>query len=267
LANPQADAPIYFHYQGGPTTGGIPGVLTTVRPGLSETGANNFGPEVTFARTLADHVAGSQNRIALIKYANGGTNLHTQWKGDGTASSTADGSEYKVFQSVVTAGLAALAAANPGSTIQLAGMTWVQGESDIDGGATTSAAYGANLTTLIADVRATLGAPNLPFFFSRISDNQTNYSAGSATVQANYNTLRAGQATVAATVTGAYMLDTDPAQFSADGLHYDTAGQQALGTALANAAISAGAVPEPSGVALVVIAGSVALGGRRRKRA
>jgi len=245
LQVPQADVPFYYYFQGGPTTGGLPGTLTTLRPGASETGVTNFGPEITFGRSLADSVVGSGQSVAIIKFANGGTSLNTHWKAGGTPTTTNDGAEYVTFQNVVNAGLTALQTAYPGDTIQLAGMTWVQGETDIDNGAAASTAYGTNLINFITDVRQTFGA-NLPFFLSRISDNQTVYSAGSATAQTNYNSVRAGQASAAATLPGVYLIDTDPAAFSvkADNLHYDAAGQQALGTALAQSAIAA--VPEPA---------------------
>jgi len=92
-----------------------------------------------------------------------------------------DGPDYRIFQSVVRAGLARLAATYPAASIELDGMIWVQGETDIDNGAGPSTAYGTNLIRFIQDVRLTFATnqpygSNLPFFFSRISAQQTYYS-------------------------------------------------------------------------------------------
>ena len=192
--------------------------LTTLRPGLSET--NQFGPEITLGRRLADALAdGVTTRVALIKYANGGTNLHTQWKGGGNATTTGDGSEYLVFQQTVSGGLAALAAAYPGTTITIEGMLWVQGESDAG---TQADNYQTNLTTFIADIRATYGS-NLWFIISRLSSGQTS-------INATYlATLRAAQDAVAAADPLNALLNTDGFGMNGDNLHFSATGQQQIG--------------------------------------
>jgi hypothetical protein len=195
--------------------------LTTLRPGLSET--NQFGPEITLGRRLADALAdGAASRVAIIKYANGGTNLNTQWKGGGNSTTTGDGPEYLVFQQTVAGGLAALAAAYPGTTIQIEGMLWVQGESD----AGAAAAYQANLANFITDIRATYGA-NLWFIISRLSSGQTSINAAALA------TLRAAQDAVAAADPLASLLNTDGFGMKTDNLHFDAVGQQQIGSAAA----------------------------------
>jgi len=75
LQRPQEDVDFY---EGG---------LMSLRPVGSQ-----FGPEVTLGRCLADSVAdGFTTRVALIKHASGGTNLHTQRKGGGDDATTGDG--------------------------------------------------------------------------------------------------------------------------------------------------------------------------------
>ena len=262
LLQPQADVPLYYYLTGGAANGdGTLGTLTTLRPGCSALGGGTtFGPELTFGRTLANyfavtnHVATNNVLVAILKYAHGGTALATAWAANGTASTNGDGADYVIFQRVVSAGLARLAAAYPGATLELDGMIWVQGESDIDLGAGASAAYGTNLTRFIRDLRLTYATnqpygTNLPFFLSRISKNQTVYSTTSDPDYPNYLLLRAGQAAVAATVTNAFLLDIDGSQFttltpwSGPGLHFDTAGQQAMGTAFAQAVLAS--LPAP----------------------
>lgn len=219
--------------------------LTTLRPGLSETGG--FGPEITFGRDMADYYAGSPNTsVAIIKYANGGTNLHTQWTSGGDATTTGDGAQYIRFQETVTAGMAAIAAANPGDNVTIAGMIWHQGESDA-GSSSTAQAYQANLTAFIADVRATYGA-NLPFVIGEIADNGGNYT-----------TIRNAQAAVAAAdpLNGFVDVDTFALQ---DSVHFNASGQMDLGSGFA---AQMQAIPEPSSLALLGLSGLLVL--RRRR--
>lgn len=215
LQQPQADVAFFFHTQG--SSHALDNTLTTLRPGMSET--NAFGPEITFGRDMADYFSGTPSvSVAIIKYGNGGTNLHTQWKAGGNATSIGDGPEYVTFQNTVTAGLAAITAANPGDTVTVAGMIWHQGESDIG----QASAYEMNLGDFIADVRATYGA-NLPFVVGEIGVNGGNFSTA---------IIRAAQAAVAAadSLTGFVDVDTFGMQ---DALHFSPAGQMSLGSGFA----------------------------------
>ena len=257
LFQPQADVPFYYYLTGGAANGdGTLGTLTTLRPGCSATGSTTFGPELSFGRTLANQFAltnqvpASAVLVAIVKYAHGGTSLASNWKANGNSTTNGDGPDYLIFQKVVSASLSRLAAAYPGTAIELDGMIWVQGETDINDGAATSAAYGTNLVRFINDLRLTYATnqpcgTNLPFFLSRISTNQTVYSDLSGTNYPNYLLLRAGQAQVAATVTNVYMIDTDGMNFTmnSDHLHFNTGGQQAMGAAFGQAVI--GALPAP----------------------
>jgi hypothetical protein len=242
---------------------------TDLAPGYSyfssSTYGTYFGPEITFGRTLSDYVK-SRNfglSVAIIKAAWGGTNLYSQWKAGGNGTQTGDGSYYVSFQNDVTLGLNALKAAHPTADVQLAGMLWVQGESDCDAG--QAASYGANLKRFIQDVRFTFtayGSSDMPFFFSRLSENQTRYWTYDGTQP---DILRAQQATVvnpasANYVAGAYMLDIDDdGKFTTGtvggvGIHFDAWGQRNIGNAFGNAVIAAGAVPEPGTIVLLLSA-------------
>ncbi len=243
LQSPQADVPFFYR-----TTQSTTPVYQTLRPGASGT-VGAFGPEITLGRSLADWVAANQpaNKVALIKYAVGGTSLSADWKGGGTGANTGDGVQYKTFQTVVTAGLAALDADSSlsGYTKRIAGIIWVQGEKD-SLTAVESQAYEANLTAFIADVRLTYGA-NVPFFFSKLSDNQTAYPTGTGEGPAGFIAVRAAQTAVASSVAGAILIDTDPAGFSVggDNIHFDAAGQQVLGNAFADVVIATPAIELP----------------------
>jgi|GEM_PF-2021524 len=213
LQQPQADVTFFFHTEG--SAHALDNTLTTLRPGMSET--SRFGPEITFGRDMAGHFSGTPSvSVAIIKYANGGTNLHTQWKAGGDATTTGDGSDYVTFQNTVNAGLAAIQAANPGDTVTLAGMIWHQGEADIN----QAAAYQTNLTNFIADVRATFRA-NLPFVIGEIADNGGNYTV-----------IRNAQAAVASADQLAGFVDVDTFSMQ-DSLHFSPSGQMSLGSGFA----------------------------------
>jgi chitodextrinase len=135
LLNPQNDVPFYCYLVGGAVNGdGTLGTLTTLRPGFSALGGGKtFGPELTFGRALADYYALTNGvptnivTVALIKYAHGNTSLVSDWAANGNSTINGDGPDFVVFQKVVDAGLARLAAAYPNATIELDGMIWVQG--------------------------------------------------------------------------------------------------------------------------------------------
>ncbi len=217
LRTPRNDVDFYYKIEGN-----LP-ALTTLRPGLSET--TQFGPEILLGHRLADlHQDEEDTRVAIIKYANGGTNLHTQWKAGGDGTTAGDGPEYVIFQQTVTSGLAALAAAHPLATLDLQAMVWMQGESDAASG--PSALYQANLAAFIADVRATYGE-SLPFVIGRLSSRQTAIAA------THLDLVRAAQNAVAAADRLTTVIDTDAFGMKTDNLHFDAAGQQAMGSAFA----------------------------------
>jgi lysophospholipase L1-like esterase len=261
LQTPQNDVPFYYGISNSRATAIRKSEFTTLRPGLSNT--SQFGPEVTFGRSMADYYAAKGGSIALIKYANGGTNLAVDWHAGGTATTTGDGAIYQNFQSIVTSGLAALQAANPEATLQIAGMIWMQGESDSN---VLSAQYQTNLTAFINDIRLTYGA-DLPFVIGQLSTNQTGTNADAGGTTQNRNTVRAAQAAVASTLPHAALVTSGTFGLNADNLHFSAAGQQALGNAFATQMQSLVAVPEPSTTSMAASALLLcALVGRFRQR-
>ncbi|BCU77034.1 LamG-like jellyroll fold domain-containing protein [Luteolibacter sp. LG18] len=221
LQSPQSDVDLYCRAGSGSP------VFTTLRPGLS--GTSQFGPEVVLGRRLADLYAHeSGTRVAIIKYARGGTTLSTQWKAGGDATTTGDGPDYVSFQQTVTEGRAALAAKYPSATLELDSMVWMQGESDAVPG--LAALYQTNLTNFIADVRVTYDAA-LPFIIGRLSSQQTSLDAVSLA------TVRAAQDAVAAADPRTGVFSTDAFAVNGDNLHFGAAGQQSLGSAFADDAI------------------------------
>ena len=236
LQSPQTNVPFYYYtYGAAANADGTLGALTTLRPGCTQMPAGGFGPEVKLGYDLSRSLEQSPGtQLAIIKYAKGGSSLAVDWKPNGNATTNGDGVYYQTFQRVVRDGMAKLRSTYSNSTVQLAGMVWVQGETDIDGGSVTATPYGTNLTTFICDVRQTF-CPTLPFCFSRISSQQTVYSTPTSNSYPNYLLVRSGQALVAATVTNAYLIDADSTNFTmnSDHLHFDAGGQQAMGAAFA----------------------------------
>ena len=236
LQSPRTNVPFYFYTYGtAANADGTLGALTTLRPGCTQMPAGGFGPEVKLGYDLSRSLEQSPGtQLAIIKYAKGGSSLAVDWKPNGNATTNSDGVHYQAFQRVVRDGMAKLRSTYSNSTVQLAGMVWVQGETDIDGGTATATPYGTNLATFISDVRQTFCA-TLPFCFSRISSQQTVYSTPTSTSYPNYLLVRSGQAQVAATVTNAYLIDADSPNFTmnSDHLHFDAGGQQAMGAAFA----------------------------------
>ncbi|MEO5916222.1 MAG: LamG-like jellyroll fold domain-containing protein [Luteolibacter sp.] len=221
LQAPQADVDFVYKVEGGTVT------RTTLRPGLTET--SQFGPEVTLGRTLANQWSGvAGTRVAIIKYANGGTTQAVDWKGGGTATTTGDGPEYTTFQQTVTQGLAMLASAYPGATIKLEGMAWLQGESDAV--ASYASGYQSNLTTFITDIRATYGA-ELPFIICRLSSGQTNLNA------TYLSQVRAAQDAVATADRRTGIFSTEGFGLNGDDLHFNASAQQKIGSEFGDEAV------------------------------
>ena len=181
-----------------------------------------FGPELSFGRTVAD--AFPDSRFVMIKYAAGGTDLYEDW-------AVPDGKEYVRFQSRVKAGLNALEKA--GHTYQIAGMVWVQGESDAVEGRTTEQ-YEEDLNNFIATMRSNYGK-DLPFFFNRLGTNQKRLRGEP------FNQISTAQENVAESDDKAYIVLVDDLGMK-DGVHFDARGTLTLGERLANAYVNT--VPE-----------------------
>lgn len=251
LKTPQSDVLYYFHTEGSGKA--LDSTLTTLRPNTTENN-NQFGPEIGMGRTLADYYSGDPTiKIAILKYANGGTSLNSHWKANGNATTTGDGVDYRAFQTTINGGLAALQAAYPGDTIQLSGMAWMQGESDTSEPHVSN--YAANLTTFISDLRLTYGA-DIPFAIGRLPDFRENPVALAK--------MRTAQESVAALGPLNLLVSTDGFGQNGDNIHFNAAGQLLLGQGFANAFI---AIPEPGTIAALCCGagGLLMISYRRRK--
>src|SRR4051812_6782920 len=133
----------------------------SVAPGKARPAAlpsGPFGPEVSFGRGLADRLPGK--RIALVKYAEGGTSLAKDW------NPAVRGRLYDAFLAFTRKSLKELT--DKGHTVAVRGMIWHQGESDAG---LTAEEYQKQLTPFITRVGADLGVPDLPFGIGEVYDN------------------------------------------------------------------------------------------------
>lgn len=229
LQKPQEDVLYYYSSTNSKVVGHKQASLDewiNLEPVFNERG-HTFGPEITFGDEIAAYhnsSTGSPN-TAILKFAIGGTNLHTDWKADGTSGSEGDGPVYQSFQKAIDAGLAALAEKYPNHIISIAGMIWLQGESDAG-----KKDYEDNLTRFIKDIRATYKS-DLAFVIGGI--------AGSG---GGYDLVRKQQAAVASADNRTAYVSSDAWHSNAkflnaapDNIHYNHEGQQAIGSAMATA--------------------------------
>jgi hypothetical protein len=173
-----------------------------------------FGLEIGIGRAL---VAGGAPRPAIVKFSRGGTNLHTDWRPDATSGRRL----YAQLLEQVAAATSRLEA--DGHTWTLAGIFWMQGESDN----THGDAYEANLRAFVARLRRDLRAPEAPFVLGRTGLAKSPDDPGRLAV-------RAGQmALVAADPRAAWVDADDLTRF--DGTHYDGPSTLTLGRRMAEA--------------------------------
>jgi hypothetical protein len=229
LQSPQPDIDFYQGNGGGNSP--LPAnQWIRLQPGSGSMAGNTggFGPELSFGIGLHQALGSEGARIAVIKHTKGATSLHTDWFPGGNATTTGDGLLYQAFQATVSGGLASLAALYPAATIQVEGMIWHQGEADA-GNATNAANYQANLTTFIADVRATYGS-GVKFGIVQLGNTQT------ALDPTRRATVKTAQATVADASPRNYLVITDDLPMAAGStIHFGTAGVLTIGTRLADA--------------------------------
>jgi hypothetical protein len=190
-----------------------------------------FGSELTLGRTLKPALGGSE--IVIVKAGYSGANLAVDWN-------PKTGQWYGVLKEKIEKATVALTA--DGKKVHLAGMFWIQGESDTMN-KDHAEAYADNLTAFIATVREDLKSPELPFIFTRVHaklGDPTSAVHG----QGGFNfvpIVRKGQETVATKVARTKLVDTDKLSLrlsppNYDNLvHYDSEGFLDLGKALAKA--------------------------------
>ncbi|MEJ6578268.1 MAG: sialate O-acetylesterase [Akkermansiaceae bacterium] len=176
-----------------------------------------FGPEMAFAHRLAKTYP--NHTIALVKTSAGGTKLHTQWVPGKGMYERFIGNFRNASTQLKDAGLA----------YEVAGMLWMQGESD-SGTVEMAKAYEENLKLLVADVRKQTGNTRLPFVMGRISSSllkKTPWNFDQA------KTVQAAQEAVAGQDEHVHIINTDQLSTREDNTHFDSKAQLTLGGQMA----------------------------------
>lgn len=117
-----------------------------------------FGPELMLGHARA---AAGHSSTSYIKVARGGSTLFTDWR---SPSSGQVGADYELLQERIGSLAMNPAGVHPACAVEdcyWAAFIWFQGENDSFDQAQASA-YEANLGSLLADVRAEVGDPELP---------------------------------------------------------------------------------------------------------
>lgn len=177
-----------------------------------------FGPELSFGRAMDEAVDAP---VGIIKVAANGTALSYNWN---PVTPPPTRALYLRFLDHVNASLATLGV--EGVDYQLAGMLWMQGESDTH--EESALAYKDNLTGFIQHVRADLNAPQLPFYIGRLN-RSVNLPNVSVIRQAQADAARADPYTLA--------VDLDAFALRYDLIHYSSFGQVDIGEAFAHAVL------------------------------
>lgn len=172
-----------------------------------------FGPEVSFAYTISK--AMPDYDIRLIKFAVGGTALYNDW-----APKT--GKEYLTFMKTANDAITNLDDAN--IKYDIAGMLWLQGESDAH--ENQAGTYKKNLIAFIADMRLNFKTPEMPFIIARILDHFGKLS-GQAKI------VRDAQVNIADSIKNVGWFNTDDCEQQIEG-HYNSVGLIKIGNRFAD---------------------------------
>ena len=161
---------------------------------------HRFGPEVAFGHSIMQAMPDQQ--IRLIKYAINGTALYNDWKPE-------EGPQYHGFMQAAQSALANLEAQQ--IPYEIAGMLWLQGESDAK--EKMGAAYEANLAAFIQKMRSEFKTPEMPFIIARV---RNFYGKGE---QAHM--VRSAQQRLAKKMPAVAYFDTDDLNPLVNGGHYN----------------------------------------------
>ncbi len=140
---------------------------------------DRFGPELGIGQVLGDYY---DTQVVLVKTAWNSASLFEDFRppSSGNPSNPADssyqgGTWYQRMITYYNQALVDISAQFPGRPIELTGMAWNQGLSDVFS-AEHFDAYEEHLANLIRDVRIDLNAPNLPFVVAQTGNGGATIS-------------------------------------------------------------------------------------------
>ncbi len=179
-----------------------------------------FGPEVTFGAAMAKALG---RKIGIVKFAVSGSHLVWDWNPAG-----------KARNNVYAKALATVTQARKSRPIEIRGMLWMQGERDsLYPGAAKK--YAANLDLLVKSVRKDYQSPNMTFVLGRVNPKPARYKFVKIVRKAQQELKLPRTAWV----------DCDKLARHRDGVHYNAAGQMALGKLFAEATLKLLKTPVP----------------------
>lgn len=182
-----------------------------------------IGPEFGFAKAMSELYPADQ--IRLIKVSRGGSPIDW-WLPD------AKGKENGYTQLLANL---KNALGKIGGDYEIAGMLWMQGESDAKKQADAEA-YRKKLEQLIALMRKETGRPELPVVIGRLS---TRILDSKKFKMPFVKIVQGGQEAVAKNDKHAYVINTDDLSQRDDFVHFDQEGQLGLGKRFGGAMIKA----------------------------
>lgn len=201
-------------YAEGTVDAGLASAWNALDVGYGQT-ITDFGPEISLANQLKTDDPATTWRIIKAGYAS--TKLATDWD-------PATGATYAAFIAEVQTAMALI----PG--VSLAGMVWIQGESD--GYAQADAiAYPARLLAFVARVRADLAVPTLPVVVAPLASDHP-FAWG--------RYIREGQLAAQFAASDVTVISTDGLAREQYLVHYDVSGVVELGKRCAAALNFAG---------------------------
>lgn len=171
-------------------------------------GKGSFGPELSFGHAIAEALPNDD--VRLVKYAVIGTALYNGW-------APTSGAQYVVFMNTAKAALSDLKASRV--DYEIAGMLWLQGESDA--AENQAATYEKNLAAFITHMRTEFKTPKMAFIIARV----LGYYGGQ-TGQAKI--VRDAQVKVAKSTENVTWFDTDDCERVNEG-HYSSSGLIEIG--------------------------------------
>jgi hypothetical protein len=199
--------------------------------------SDRFGPELSFGRALSSTFP--DTRIALVKYALGGTGLAADAGLGSWHPTQKNGHLINQYDHA----LRTLHNASNDRDIDgdgtrdrlvLAGIIWMQGESDADTDIETAEAYGENLAHLIKSLRTALKDENLPAVIGKITDSGM---ADDGSVMDYAVKIQQAQEAFAESDECAGLVHVTDSLNYLDKRHYDTDGFIRLGDAFADAIV------------------------------
>lgn len=229
-----------YHYENNPN----PDVVGAFGALRSDSGYHGW--EISLGRELDTALGGG---IAIIKFTQGGSNLHTDWNETLT-------NLYDDFITHVNTQVATLQLSH--ASVELRGMFWHQGESDSD--ELPALAYESNLLSFFDQVRVDLSTPDLNFIAGKL--NETGSWAMGTDWEDDVNA-----AIQSAADSNSYIstiATTDDISLLPDGLHYASDGHIELGKRMADSYIQNFTIPETSVIGLL-LAAAIGIGLQRRR--